>query len=49
MRLLWLPLLICVISSTTLPAQNFAVLADHLYSMTDGTQGGPGVGPGWKD
>ena len=26
-----------------LPAQNIAVLADHLYTMADGTQGGPGM------
>jgi imidazolonepropionase-like amidohydrolase len=43
MRLRWFSLLICVISTTTLLGQNFAVLADHLYSMTDGTQGGPGM------
>ena len=39
----WLRLLICVASSTTLLAENFAVLADHLYTMADGTQGGPGM------
>ena len=39
----WFALLICVASATTLPAQNIAVLADHLYTMADGTQGGPGV------
>ena len=39
----WFALLICVASVTTLPAQNIAVLADHLYTMADGTQGGPGV------
>ena len=39
----WLTLLICAASATTLPAQNIAVLADHLYTMADGTQGGPGV------
>jgi imidazolonepropionase-like amidohydrolase len=38
----WFSLLICV-ASTTLLAQNFAVLADHLYTMADGTQGGPGL------
>jgi len=26
-----------------LPAQNIAVLADHLYTMADGTQGAPGM------
>jgi len=39
----WFTLLICVASATTLPAQNIAVLADHLYTMADGTQGGPGM------
>jgi imidazolonepropionase-like amidohydrolase len=43
MRLRLFPLLICIISSTTLLGQNFAVLADHLYSMTSETQGGPGM------
>ncbi len=38
-----LTLLICAASATTLPAQNIAVLADHLYTMADGTQGGPGM------
>ncbi len=36
-------LLICAASSPALLAQNFAVLADHLYTMTDGAQGGPGL------
>ncbi len=36
-------LLICAASAATLVAQNIAVLADHLYTMADGTQGGPGV------
>jgi imidazolonepropionase-like amidohydrolase len=36
--------LMCLAASTaTLQAQNFAVLADHLYTMADGTQGGPGM------
>lgn len=39
----WLTLLICAASATTLVAQNIAVLADHLYTVADGTQGGPGV------
>ncbi|MGD0178196.1 MAG: amidohydrolase family protein [Terriglobales bacterium] len=39
----WFTLLICVASSPALLAQNFAVLADHLYTMTDGAQGGPGL------
>jgi len=39
----WFALLICVASATTLPAQNIAVLADHLYTMADGTQGAPGM------
>ena len=39
----WFTLLICVASSTVLLAQNFAVVADHLYTMADGTQGGPGM------
>jgi len=38
-----LTLLICAASAATLVAQNIAVLADHLYTMADGTQGGPGV------
>ena len=38
-----LTLLICAASATTLPAQNIAVVADHLYTMADGTQGAPGV------
>ncbi len=38
-----LTLLTCVVSATTLLAQNIAVLADHLYTMADGTQGGPGM------
>ncbi len=36
-------LLICVAASPALVAQNFAVLAEHLYTMADGTQGGPGL------
>ena len=36
-------LLICVAASPGLVAQNFAVLAEHLYTMADGTQGGPGL------
>jgi len=39
----WLTLLICAASATRLVAQNIAVLADHLYTMADGTQGEPGV------
>jgi imidazolonepropionase-like amidohydrolase len=39
----WLTLLICAAASPALLAQNFAVLADHLYTMADGTQGGPGL------
>ena len=39
----WFTLLICVASSPALLAQNFAVLADHLYTMADGAQGGPGL------
>src|ERR1700734_1935350 len=35
-------LLICL-ASNVLWAQNFAVVADHLYTMSDGTQGGPGM------
>jgi imidazolonepropionase-like amidohydrolase len=44
-RLCWFTVLICVVaaSATTLLAQNIAVLADHLYTMADGTQGGPGM------
>ncbi len=38
-----LTLLICAASATILPAQNIAVVADHLYTMADGTQGGPGM------
>jgi imidazolonepropionase-like amidohydrolase len=36
-------LLICAASSQALLAQNFAVIADHLYTMADGAQGGPGL------
>jgi imidazolonepropionase-like amidohydrolase len=36
-------LVVCVAWSATLLAQNFAVLADHLYTMADGPQGGPGL------
>jgi imidazolonepropionase-like amidohydrolase len=36
-------LLLCAAATTALPAQNVAVLADHLYTMAEGTQGGPGV------
>src|SRR5277367_28901 len=44
MRMLrWLTLVSCVASATALPGQNIAVLADHLYTMADGAQGGPGV------
>ena len=39
----WFALLICAASATRLLAQNIAVLADHLYTMADGTQGAPGV------
>jgi imidazolonepropionase-like amidohydrolase len=39
----WFTLLLCVASATTLPAQNIAVFADHLYTMAEGTQGGPGM------
>lgn len=39
----WFTLLGCVAFSTVLLAQNIAVLADHLYTMADGTQGGPGM------
>jgi imidazolonepropionase-like amidohydrolase len=39
----WLTLLICVASATAGRAQNIAVLADHLYTMAEGTQGGPGL------
>jgi imidazolonepropionase-like amidohydrolase len=39
----WFTLLICAASATTLLAQNVAVLADHVYTMTDGTQGGRGM------
>src|ERR1039458_2126161 len=39
----WLTLLICVASPVLSPAQNIAVVADHLYTMADGTQGGPGM------
>jgi len=39
----WFTLLICVTSVTSLLAQKVAVLADHLYTMADGTQGGPGM------
>jgi imidazolonepropionase-like amidohydrolase len=39
----WLTLLICAAASPALLAQNFAVLADHLYTMADGAQGGPGL------
>ena len=39
----WFTLLLCVASAISLPAQNFAVLADHLYTMAEGTQGGPGI------
>jgi imidazolonepropionase-like amidohydrolase len=36
--------LLCLTASTaTMRAQNFAVLADHLYTMADGTQGRPGM------
>jgi imidazolonepropionase-like amidohydrolase len=38
-----LTLLIGLASATTGLAQNVAVLADHLYSMAEGTQGGPGL------
>jgi len=38
----WFALLICAASTTAL-AQNVAVLADHLYTMAEGTQGGPGL------
>ncbi len=41
--LLWFSLLICVTSPTLLLAENVAVLADHLYTMADGAQGGPGM------
>jgi len=38
-------LLMCIATAcaTTLRAQNIAVLADHLYTLTDGAQGGPGM------
>ncbi len=39
----WFALLICVASATTLLAQNIAVLAEHLYTVADGAQGGPGM------
>jgi len=39
----WFTLLLCVASATSLPAQNIAVFADHLYTMAEGTQGGPGI------
>jgi imidazolonepropionase-like amidohydrolase len=39
----WFTLLICAASSTTLLAQNIAVLADHLYTLADGPQGGAGM------
>jgi len=42
-RLRWFTGLICVASATALLGQNIAVVADHLYTMADGTQGGPGV------
>ncbi len=38
-----LTLLIGLASASTGLAQNVAVLADHLYSMAEGTQGGPGL------
>src|ERR1700719_1392039 len=41
-KLRWMAL-ICSAFATTLLAQNVAVLADHLYTMADGIQGGPGV------
>jgi imidazolonepropionase-like amidohydrolase len=44
MRILgWLTLLIGLGTSSSLLAQNVAVLADHLYTMADGAQGGPGL------
>jgi len=39
----WPTLLMCVASVISSPAQNIAVLAEHLYTMADGTQGGPGM------
>ena len=42
-RLRWFTGLICVASATALLGQNIAVVADHLYTMADGTQGGPGM------
>ncbi len=39
----WFSLLIFVASPTLLLAENVAVLADHLYTMADGAQGGPGM------
>ncbi len=39
----WFTLLLCVASAISLPAQNIAVLAEHLYTMAEGTQGGPGM------
>lgn len=41
-RFRWFALLIFVASTMTL-AQNVAVLADHLYTMAEGAQGGPGL------
>jgi imidazolonepropionase-like amidohydrolase len=38
----WFALLVCAASTTAL-AQNVAVQADHLYTMAEGTQGGPGM------
>ena len=38
-----LTFLICAACATTSVAQNIAVLAEHLYTMADETQGGPGM------
>jgi imidazolonepropionase-like amidohydrolase len=39
----WFSLLMFVASPSLLMAENVAVLADHLYTMADGAQGGPGM------
>jgi imidazolonepropionase-like amidohydrolase len=42
-RSLWLALMAALAVTSPLPAQNISLVADHLYTMDAGPQGGPGM------